>query len=59
MNSSYGSAALVPEQLEAQFAEDEALGMMYPLSEKEARRRFDDISFMWRLSGPLLKMMGR
>ena len=42
MNSNYASAALVPDQLEAQFAEEEALGMMYPLSEREARRRFGD-----------------
>ena len=36
MNSNYASVALVPEQLGAQFAEEEALGMMYPLSEREA-----------------------
>ncbi|CAE7928416.1 unnamed protein product, partial [Symbiodinium sp. KB8] len=32
----------VPDQLEKQFEEEEALGFMYPLSEKEARRRFGD-----------------
>ena len=42
MNSNYASAALVPDQLEAQFAEEEVLGMMYPLSEKEAPCRFGD-----------------
>ncbi|CAE7380048.1 unnamed protein product, partial [Symbiodinium sp. CCMP2456] len=42
MNENYASAKAVPEQLEKQFEEEEALGFMYPLSEKEARRRFGD-----------------
>ncbi|CAE7420359.1 Exosc3, partial [Symbiodinium sp. CCMP2456] len=37
MNENYASAKAVPEQLEKQFEEEEALGFMYPLSEKEAR----------------------
>ncbi|CAE7826044.1 unnamed protein product [Symbiodinium sp. CCMP2592] len=42
INANYSSAALVPDQLEAQFEEEEALGMMFPLSEAEARKRFGD-----------------
>ena len=42
VNENYASAKAVPEQLEKQFEEEEALGFMYPLSEKEARRRFGD-----------------
>ena len=40
VNENYASAKAVPEQLEKQFEEEEALGFMYPLSEKEASRRF-------------------
>ena len=42
INENYASAKAVPDQLEKQFEEEEALGFMYPLSEKEARRRFGD-----------------
>ncbi|CAE6970985.1 unnamed protein product [Symbiodinium sp. CCMP2592] len=42
INANYSSATLVPDQLEAQFEEEEALGMIFPLSEAEARKRFGD-----------------
>ena len=41
-NSNYGSAKEHSQQIEVQFQEEEKLGFMFPLSEKEARRRYGD-----------------
>ena len=54
VNENYASAKAVPEQMEKQFEEEEALGFMYPLSEKEARRRFGDTLRMASL-GAIIK----
>ena len=41
-NSNYESAKEHSQQIEVQFQEEEKLGFMFPLSEKEARRRYGD-----------------
>eukprot|EP00435_Cladocopium_sp_Y103_P065264 s836_g27.t1 len=41
-NDNYGSAKDHKQQIETQFAEEEKLGFMFPLTEAEARRRYGD-----------------